>query len=182
MSGVVRTPTLQARGIRLVPFSPRHITGRYVGWLNDPAVVRFSELRHRRHTRRSCRSYLSDMRAGGHCFWAILADLPPRRHVGNLAAYIDRANEVAEISILIGEPAVWGRGIGSAAWTLVVEWLLGPARMRKVVAGTMAANEAMVRIMERSGMTIEARFERHYVLDGKAVDVVFAARFRQSER
>jgi RimJ/RimL family protein N-acetyltransferase len=40
----------------------------------------------------------------------------------------------------------------------------------------------MVRIMERSGMTIEARFERHYVLDGKAVDVVFAARFRQSER
>jgi len=177
----VKTPTLQTRGIRLVPFSPRHITDRYVGWLNDPAVVRFSELRHRRHTRRSCRGYLDDMRAGGHGFWAIHADLPPTRHIGNIAAYIDRANEVAEVSILIGERAAWGRGIGSTAWSLVVEWLLGSAGIRKVAAGTMAANEAMVRIMERSGMAIEARFQDHYLLEGKPVDVVFAARFKEGD-
>ena len=172
------TPTLRAFDIRLVPFSRRHITDRYVAWLNDSAIVRFSELRHRRHTRRSCRVYLDGMRAGGHCFWAIFADLPPTRHIGNVAAYIDRANEVAEVSILIGERGAWGRGIGSTAWLLVVEWLLGSAGMRKVVAGTMAANEAMVRIMARSGMAIEARFLRHYLLDGKPVDLVFAARFK----
>ena len=174
-------PVLKAPGIRLVPFGPRHITERYVAWLNDPAVVRFSELRHRRHTRRSCRAYLDGMRGGGHAFWAIMADLRSARHIGNIAAYIDRANEVAEVSILIGERSAWGRGIGSAAWSLVIEWLLASAGVRKVVAGTMAANKAMVRIMERSGMTLEARFQRHYLLEGKPVDVVFGARFKETE-
>jgi ribosomal-protein-alanine N-acetyltransferase len=176
------TPILRASGIRLVPFSQRHITDRYVAWLNDPVVVRFSELRHRRHTRRSCRGYLDGMRAGGHCFWAIFADLPPTRHIGNVAAYIDRANEVAEVSILIGERAAWGRGIGSTAWLLVVEWLLASSGIRKAVAGTMAPNEAMVRIMASSGMAVEARFQRHYLLDGKAVDVIFGARFKEGDR
>ena len=176
-----RTPTLSGPTVRLVPFSPQHITSRYVGWLNDPEVVRFSELRHRRHTRQSCRCYLRSMRDGGHCFWAILASGPPCRHVGNIAAYVDGPNRLAEVSILIGERAVWGRGLGSVAWSLVVDWLLGGGGMRKVVAGTMTANKAMLRVMERSGMAIEARHSRHFLLDGEEMDVVSGARFKEAD-
>jgi [ribosomal protein S5]-alanine N-acetyltransferase len=174
-----RTPTLNGPTVSLVPFSPRHITARYVGWLNDPEVTRFSELRHRRHTAQSCRGYLKSMRDGGHCFWAIVASGPPARHVGNIAAYIDRANQLAEVSILIGERAAWGRGLGSTAWSLVVDWLLGDGGMRKVVAGTMTANKAMLRVMERSGMLVEARQSRHFLLDREEMDVVSVARFRK---
>jgi RimJ/RimL family protein N-acetyltransferase len=177
--GALKTPTLSGPAVRLVPFSPRHITDRYVGWLNEPAVVQFSELRHRRHTRRSCRDYLRSMRDGGHGFWAIMADLPPVRHIGNVAAYIDRPNRLAEVSILIGERAAWGHGVGSIAWSLVVDWLLGAGGMRKVVAGTMTANKAMLRVMERSGMAIEARHSRQFLLDGEEIDVVFGARFME---
>jgi len=180
-AGALKTPTLSGSNARLVPFSPRHITDRYVGWLNDPAIVRFSELRHRRHTRRSCRRYLDSMRDGGHGFWAIVADLPPVRHIGNVAAYVDRPNRLAEVSILIGERAAWGRGLGSTAWSLVVDWLLGAGGMRKVVAGTMTTNKAMLRVMERSGMAIEARLARQFLLDGEEVDVVSAARFREGD-
>jgi RimJ/RimL family protein N-acetyltransferase len=180
-AAVLKTPTLRAPAVRLVPFSLRHISDRYVGWLNEPAVVQFSELRHRRHTRLSCRRYLSSMHAGGHGFWAIMADLPPARHIGNVAAYIDRPNRLAEVSILIGERTAWGRGFGSTAWSLVVEWLLGAGGMRKVVAGTMTTNKAMLRIMERSGMAIEAQHARHFLLDGQEVDVIFGARFKEGE-
>ena len=180
-AGTLRPPTLSGPSVRLVPFSPRHITERYVRWLNDPAVVRFSELRHRHHTRQSCRRYLRSMRDGGHGFWAIVADVPPVRHVGNVAAYIDRPNRLAEVSILIGERAVWGRGLGSTAWSLVVDWLLGAGGMRKVVAGTMTANKAMLRVMERSGMAIEARYARHLLLDGEEIDVVSGARFKEGD-
>ena len=178
---VPRTPTLRGGAVRLVAFSSRHITGRYLGWLNDPEVVRFSELRHRRHTRQSCLRYLRSMREGGHCFWAIVASGPPLHHVGNIAAYVDRSNRLAEVSILIGERTVWGRGLGSAAWSLVVDWLLGAGGMRKVVAGTMTANKAMLRVMERSGMTLEARHSRHFLLDGEEMDVVFGARYREAD-
>lgn len=176
-----RTPTLSGPAVRLVPFSPRHITNRYVAWLNDPEVVRFSELRQRRHTGQTCRRYLRSMRDGGHCFWAIVASGPPRRHVGNIAAYIDRPNRLAEVSILIGERAAWGHGLGSTAWSVVVDWLLGAGGMRKVVAGTMTANKAMLRVMERSGMAIEARHPRHFLLDGEEMDVVSGARFKEGD-
>jgi len=175
-----RTPTLSGASVRLVPFSARHITGRYVGWLNDPEVVRFSELRHRRHTRQSCVRYLRSMREGGHYFWVIVAIGPALHHVGNIAAYIDRPNRLAEVSILIGERAVWGHGLGSASWSLVVDWLLGAGGIRKVVAGTMTANKAMLRVMERSGMTLEARHSRHFLLDGEEMDVVSGARYREA--
>ncbi len=175
-----RTPTLNGPILRLVPFSPRHVTRRYIGWLNDPEVVRFSELRHRRHSRQSSLRYLRSMREGGHCFWAIVASGPPRRHVGNIAAYIDGPNRLAEVSILIGERVVWGHGLGLAAWSMVVDWLLGARDMRKVVAGTMTANKAMLRIMERSGMAIEGRHPRHFLLDGEEMDVVSGARFRKA--
>jgi RimJ/RimL family protein N-acetyltransferase len=177
---VPTTPTLNGAAVRLVPFSPRHITRRYVGWLNDPEVVRFSELRHHRHTRRSCIRYLRSIREGGHCFWAIVAVGPPLHHVGNIAAYIDRPNRLAEVSILIGERTVWGHGLGSAAWSLVVDWLLSAGGMRKVVAGTMTANKAMLRVMECSGMTLEARHSRHFLLDGEEMDVVSGARYREA--
>jgi RimJ/RimL family protein N-acetyltransferase len=108
-----------------------------------------------------------------------MADLPPERHIGNVAAYIDRANRLAEVSILIGERTAWGHGFGSTAWVLVVDWLLGAGEMRKVVAGTMATNKAMLRVMERAGMAIEARHARHFLLDGQEIDVVFGARFKE---
>ena len=67
------------------------------------------------------------------------------------------------------------------AWSLVVDWLLGAGGMRKVVAGTMAANKAMLRVMERSGMAIEARHSRHLLLDGEEMDVVSGARFKEAD-
>jgi len=51
-------PVLQTARLRMVPFSEAHLTTRYVGWLNDPEVVRYSEQRHQTHTIESCRSYL----------------------------------------------------------------------------------------------------------------------------
>lgn len=50
-------PPLDPGPCRVVRFADRHLTERYVGWLNDPAVVRYSEQRHSRHTlwsRRNC--------------------------------------------------------------------------------------------------------------------------------
>src|SRR5262245_44345540 len=65
------TPTLVCARVRLVPFGPQHMTATYVGWLNDPVVVRYSEQRHRAHTLDTCRAYFDFMQSGGHHFWAV---------------------------------------------------------------------------------------------------------------
>ncbi len=176
----VRMPTpevIETSRLRLVPFDERHFTARYVGWLNDPAVVRFNEQRHRRHDLSGCREWVEAMRAGGHPLWAIETNDPALGHVGNIAAYVDPANRVADVTILIGERSAWGHGIGVEAWQAVCDWLLARGRMRKVSGGTMAANRAMVRIMERAGMHPDGIRTGQFLLDGQAVDLVHYARF-----
>ena len=49
--------------------------------------------------------------------------------------------------------------------------------MRKVTAGTMAVNEPMLRLMRRSGMSVEAVRARQFVCDGREVDLVICAKF-----
>ncbi|HEY7608075.1 MAG TPA: GNAT family N-acetyltransferase [Alphaproteobacteria bacterium] len=170
--------TLGTGGVTLEPFAERHLTPRYVAWLNDPEVVRYSEQRHRRHTLESCRAYCRSFAGTPHKFWAIIA--APHGHVGNITATVDEPNRVADLAILVGERSVWGRGVGARAWTLALEWLLGPGGMRKVTAGTMAENMAMLAIMRKSGMAEEGRRRAQYLFDGRPVDAVLAARFAQS--
>lgn len=180
----VSTPVLAFANGCLVPFSERHITSRYVSWLNDPEIVRFSELRHAAHTLDECRQYFQGVREQGHPFWAIEAFDTTRpgiasEHIGNIVAYVDHANRTANLTILIGEKHVWGQGHGLAAWRAALDWLLGPGQLRKVSAGTMGSNKAMQALMEKSGMTIEARLAGQMLLDGEPEDIVMAAKFAQ---
>ena len=178
------TSTIAGARLRLVPFDPKqHLTNAYVGWLNDSEVVRYSEQRHRRHTIDSCRSYFESMRAGGHHFWAIeRIDGDAPRHIGNLSATMDRANAAADLAIMIGDRTAWGHGFGREAWIAACEWLLGPGGARKVGAGTIAENHAMLAVFEAAGMTVEATRKGHFILDDRPVDAVYAARFSPSHR
>jgi [ribosomal protein S5]-alanine N-acetyltransferase len=164
-------PRLEGRNVILVPFGPDHLTRRYAGWLNDPSVVRFSENRHRAHDVESCRRYVESFRESPHYLWAI-TDRGSGQHVGNLTATVDLPNGLADMAILIGEKSVWGRGVGREAWELAKTFLLRRARIRKIEAGAMSENTAMVHICKACGMQDEGRRPRHFVLDGRFVDLI----------
>lgn len=173
MKSGIETPRLV-----LEPFDTRrHLTPRYVAWLNDPDVVHYSEQRHVSHTVASCRSYAESFRGTAGFFWAIQRKGDTMAHIGNLSAYVDERNRIAELSILVGERSHVGQGLGTEAWSAAMEYLLNAVPVRKVHAGTMADNLPMLRIFEKTGMTIECRRSRHYLLGGREVDLVFAARF-----
>lgn len=182
-SNIEATPTIVGARVRLVPFGPSHMTPAYVAWLNDPAVVRYSEQRHRRHTLESCNAYFEAMRDGGHHFWAIeRTDFGAARHIGNLGATMDRPNKVADLAIMIGDREAQGRGLGRDAWISACEWAIGPGGARKASAGTMAENLPMLRLFELAGMTIEAVRKGHFILDGRPIDAIYAARFSPQHR
>ena len=170
------TPVLTATRLVLEPFSERFLTRRYVAWLNDPDVTRFSEQRHRRHTIESCKEYLESYRDTPNHFWAIVAS--GLGHVGNINAMVDVPNAVADVGILIGEKTVWGNGYGREAWQAVLSFLLSDGGLRKATAGTMETNAGMRRLMAVSGMREEGRRLRQFQWEGREVDLVLAAAFR----
>lgn len=171
------TPRLRGKRLALQPFKAKHLSAEYVSWLNDPEVVRFSEQRHKKHTLKSCRAYVASFAGTPHHLWAIVSE--EFGHIGNLAATVDPANRVADLAILIGKRECWSQGFGAEAWTVAMQWLLGKGGMRKVTAGTMANNRGMLSVMKKAGMREEGRRRKHFVQDGRAVDLVMVARFRR---
>ena len=151
---------------------------RYVGWLNDPVVTRYSEQRHRTHTLESCRAYRQSFQDTPHHFWAIVATDTELGHIGNLNACVDTHNSVADIGILIGERGAWGRGYGSEAWTTVCRHLLCEQGLRKITAGTLSVNIPMLTIMQKAGMTEDGRRVRQALWEGQEVDMIYAALWR----
>jgi [ribosomal protein S5]-alanine N-acetyltransferase len=164
---------------RLDPFRSDHLTERYVGWLNDPEVVCYSEQRHFKHSLKSCREYAQSFDAGANYLWAIIRTDVADIHIGNINAYVDVANRTADIGVLIGDKSVWGLGFGVEVWRAVCRYLFDELKLRKLTAGTAANNLGMLGIMRKAGMREEARRARQLLMAGSEVDMIYAAVFRE---
>ena len=160
----------------LAPFTFADISLRYVAWLNDPEVVRYSNQRFRRQDVQSCEAYLCSFDGGPNQFWSIRLAADGRM-IGTMTAYLAPQHGTADIGLLIGERSVWGQGYGYEAWQLLMGHLLGKQVLRKITAGTASCNVGMIKIIERSGMQLEATRRQQEIIDGELQDVVYFAKF-----
>jgi ribosomal-protein-alanine N-acetyltransferase len=156
----------------LVPFKEEFIKDKYLSWLNNSELMKFSEQRHTMHTKETCLNYLNSFIGNDHLYLAIF-DRETNEHLGNVNAYIDIVNQTADMGILIG---LGGdkKGIGLEAWCALMDYLFLEKNIRKITAGTMEKNIPMLKIMERSHMAIEGRRRKQLLFQGEEVDVVLA--------
>lgn len=168
-----------ARGffVELLPFSVEDVTSEYIKWLNDPEVVLFSNQRFKVHSEQSCLDYVSSFRATHNLFLKIVLK-ENSRMVGTMTAYNSVHHGTSDMGIMLGSRSVMGKGFGQDAWNTLQAWLFDVAAIRKVTGGAMRCNVAMVRIMERSGMKLEAVRPQQELLDGQPQDIVYFGKFR----
>ena len=162
----------------LCPSTASDITVDYVRWLNDSEVVRFSNQRFRCHDEASCLAYLRTFADSDNLFLAIRLSTDMQL-IGTMTAFISPHHGTADMGLLIGERSLWGRGFGLEAWNLLLNNLLQARKLRKVTAGTLKCNLGMTRIMERSGMRLEAIRSQQELVDGEPQDMLYFAQFRE---
>ena len=175
---------LESDRLILKPFTVSLISEKYISWLKDPEVVRYSVHRNAVHDTATCASFLKNMHDSGNLFSAIFLKQPlPHlsRHIGNIVANFDFPNQTADMTILLGEREIWGKGFGGEAWAALMNYLIADRGIRKITAGAVEQNQAMLQIFWSSGMHEEARRRRQYIVDGQEVDLIYAARFRDSK-
>ena len=165
--------------LTVLPFSERHLTERYLGWLQDAEVVRYSQHRFSEHTLDTCRAYWRSFIGSPNYFWAVETRGDDPAHIGNLNAYVNESHGLADVGVMIGERAAWGEGYGSEAWIAVCDFLLREQGIRKVTAGTLSVNDSMLAVMSKVGMIEDGRRLRHQLCGGKEVDIVNRALFRE---
>ena len=157
-------------------FRRSDITATYLGWLNDPMVVRYSNQRLHQHTAETSQRYIATFAGSANHFLAI-CDRNNGAMIGTLTIYRNLQLGTADIGILVGDHSAWGRGFGLDAFRTVAEALERSGQVRKLTAGTLAVNQGMVRIMQRAGFELVEIRHAQELLEGQPVDVLYYARF-----
>jgi RimJ/RimL family protein N-acetyltransferase len=176
---MARSEIIKTERLLLEPFSEKYLSERYVSWLNDHEIVRYSEQRHRTHTIESCREFMNSFENTPHHFWAVSVVDNNLGHIGNMNTYVDKVNGVADVGILIGDTGAWGQGYATEAWTAICSYQLEKVKIRKVTAGTISPNEAMLKLMKRTGMKDDGCRVKQYIWEGNEVDIIHMALFRE---
>lgn len=150
MSGT--PPILAGPTVELRVFDSSQIHERYLHWLADPQVNRFSQrLGTSGASASEAKRYLDGLAED-----EVVLGIHHRGHghVGNIKyGPVDWRNLRADISIMIGEASVWGQGVGKEAVYLVSEYLFDTLGLNRIDAGSH--NPAFLRLAEDLGWKVE---------------------------
>jgi RimJ/RimL family protein N-acetyltransferase len=173
---------LEGRKCYLVPFEDSHLRSEdYFRWLRDYEVVKtINRLEYVRpvsfaEVEEYCRRV---MQSPSDVFLA-LHEREEERFIGTVrASRIDRVSRTADVGILIGERAFWGRGIATDAIATLGRYLFERLGLRKLTAGLMRVNPGMQRVFEKLGFREEGVFRKQDFFEGDYVDHIYLGCFR----
>jgi RimJ/RimL family protein N-acetyltransferase len=170
---------IKTKRLNVVPFSEKHLHERYVGWLNDAEIMRYSEQRHKKHDLEGCRLYWQSFEGSPNYFWAIEENYAGIGHIGNITAFVNEKNLIVDVGIMIGAKESQNMKYGIEAWMGVCDYLFNNLPIRKLTAGTISTNIPMLKIMKRSGMIEDGIRKRQFLVEGQEVDIIHKALFRE---
>ncbi len=159
--------------VRLVPFTSAHITEAYLSWLNNKRLMRFSRQRLVHHTRESSERYLAGFEDSPSRFWAV--ERLDGLHVGTMTLHVDPHHNTGDLGIAIGHPS---KGAGKEAWGLALDYGFTVLGLRKITAGTVLLNKAMLGVFKHWKMVFEGTQRQQEIIEGQAVDVLFYGMLR----
>lgn len=167
---------LLGKNIRLSVFTESHIKDEYIDWLNDSQVMKYSNQRFKKHDFESCNKYLQSFKNTENLFLAIHLKRNDQ-FIGTMTTYYTSPHKVADIGIMIGDKAFWGKGIGQDAWQTLMTFMLDVKKARKITGGTLSCNLGMVNIMKKAGMQSDGERIKHELVNNSPVDTLYFSKF-----
>ena len=168
---------LSGEKCRLKPFDEKHLRDpKYLGWLHDPEVVKSLNLPSYLENPISFKqveTYCRSLWGSSNDLFCALHLIEDDSFIGTVkAGHIDWYSGTADLGVMIGSKQMWGRGIASEALTLLAAYLFKVAKLRRLTAGVMANNPAMIRVFEKLGFQREGVFRKQDRLGDEYIDHV----------
>lgn len=150
--------------------TPEDVTETYVGWLNDPEINRYLEIRFDEHTLESCRRFVEHMNMDPHSHLFGIMDKSSQLHIGNIKlTIINKRHQRGELSFFIGAKDFQGRGLATEAVREITKWGFLECGLRKIEAGCYDTNCASLRCLIKSGYFVEGYFRDSFEFAGRRI-------------
>lgn len=146
-----------------------------VNWRNKDAVRKcfvYQEL----FTRETHMGWIKNMVEPGKVVQMMICELTDDTPIGSVYVRdIDKHHNKAEYGIFIGEDSARGRGIGTAAAKLMVQYCFEELKLHKLFLRAFSDNMQAIRSYEKAGFVQEAYLKDDVCIDGVYRDMVFMA-------
>lgn len=153
---------LESSDLICVPFRREHVSARYLEWLNDAEVNRYSRRRFVRTSEEDALQFLSSLQPTNQIMAITLKEND--EHIGNLQlGPLDLEESHGEVRILIGEKSQWGKGYATQAIHGACCYYFQALGLHRVEA--MSCNPGFIRAVLRLGWKEEGCLRERF-LDG----------------
>lgn len=160
---------LQGDHIVLRPLAASDLR-RCVKWFNDPQVTHFLGRSSAVTLAEEERWFREYERKPDEQVFAIDVE---GEHVGNLGLHrVDRVHRKADLGIVIGEPTMWSRGMGTEAIRLGLRYAFGALGLNKVSLDVLEYNQRAIRTYEKCGFRREGVHREDIYKDGRFFNVL----------
>lgn len=147
------------------------VSTKYLSWLCDPLVMRFTEQGREEHSIQSIENYVAQ-KLDSHSD-LLLGIFYQNEHIGNIKlSNVDWWHKSAEVSYFIGDLTAQGRGLATDSVRTLTKFACQTLGIRKIIAGYYEGNTASARVLEKAGFEIEGIRRDQRELEGKRVSEV----------
>lgn len=148
-------------------------------WLNDPEVSRFIGKPIPISFEQEKEWFLNLSKDSGKINLAIV-DAEKNLLIGNIDVHnINCISAIGTTGTIIGNKDYWGKGYGTEAKMLFLEFLFHQLNLRKIYSEVIGFNERSINYSLKCGYVQEAIFPNHYYKDGQYWDKVVLALYRE---
>ena len=132
--------------IKLKIMKESYITQKWVNWLNDKDVVKYSAQRLNKHTLKTQTNFIKKMIKNRNIrLYAIFYN---NSHIGNIELKSkNNFNYSAQLMYLIGNKKLWGKSITTISIKKILKIGFGTFKLKKIYASTYIKNIASQKVL-----------------------------------
>ena len=169
---------LKGNIIYLKPITLNEVDNTYLSWLNDPEVMMGIETSG--YTLENLKKYVEErINNSKIAFFAIWSN-DTNSHIGNIKFEItDVKAGVCDLGLLIGNKNYWGKGAGSEACKLGIEYVFQQMKVRKIYLAVYENNPNAKKLYEKLGFKLEATLRKHVMVKDTYYDKYLMGLFKE---
>lgn len=180
MEQVQKDLRIEGKQIYLRPITIED-TDNVLRWRNDQKIVE-NFIYRKPISKEEHLNWLHNKVEAGQVIQFIICDLSTDKPLGSI--YLQNFNEEsrqAEEGIFLGEEEAYGRGIGTEAAKLMLEYAFKTLKLHKLTARVLSYNQGSRRMHEKAGYQQESYLKDELFLDGKYEDLIFYGAINPAE-
>jgi len=150
------------------------LQGDYFDWLNDREVTKFLDSGVFPNSEKKMEEYFHTTILSTNNVMLAIIDKKLDKHIGNIKlGPINWITRIAPLGIMIGNKEFWGKGYGTEAIRLVLDYAFKRLNLHKVIAGIAAVHQASIKAFQKAGFKIEGRVESQFFFEGEYYDSLY---------